>query len=118
MSKKKKLLDTVRDKIRFKHYSMSTEKTYMFWIKQYIVFHGKKHPIELKKVDIEEFLTYLATKRRVAPTTQNQAFSALLFLYREVLGIDMSLWNIQATLKSKINKKEMNRQDVKSLLDF
>ena len=94
--KKKKLLDVVRDKIRFKHYSMSTEKTYLFWIKQYIFFHDKKHPADLDKNDIEQFLTYLATKRKVAPTTQNQAFSALLFLYREVLGIDISEWNIQA----------------------
>ncbi len=94
--KKKKLLDVIRDKIRFKHYSMSTEKTYLFWIKQYIFFHDKKHPVDLGKKDIEHFLTYLATKRKVAPTTQNQAFSALLFLYREVLGIDMSEWNIQA----------------------
>ena len=94
--KKKKLLDVVRDKIRLKHYSMSTEKTYLFWIKQYIFFHDKKHPVDLGKKDIEHFLTYLATKRKVAPTTQNQAFSALLFLYREVLGIDMSEWNVQA----------------------
>jgi len=94
--KKKKLLDVVRDKIRLKHYSMSTEKTYLFWIKQYIFFHDKKHPVDLEKKDIEYFLTYLATKRKVAPTTQNQAFSALLFLYREVLGIDMNEWNIQA----------------------
>ena len=94
--KKKKLLDVIRDKIRFKHYSMSTERTYLFWIKQYILFHDKKHPADLDKNDIEHFLTYLATKRKVASTTQNQAFSALLFLYREVLGIDISEWNIQA----------------------
>ncbi len=94
--KKKKLLDIVRDKIRLKHYSVSTEKTYLFWIKQYIFFHDKKHPVDLGKEDIEHFLTHLATKRKVAPTTQNQAFSALLFLYRDVLGIDMSEWNIQA----------------------
>ena len=96
MSVKKKLLDIVRDKIRFKHYSISTEKTYVHWIKSYIFFHNKKHPIEMGKIEIEQFLTNLAVKNRVSPTTQNQAFSAILFLYKEVLGMDMSEWNIQA----------------------
>ena len=96
MAIKKKLLDLVRDKIRFKHYSYSTERTYIHWIKQYIFFHHKKHPVEMGKMEIENFLTFLATTKKVSPTTQNQAFSALLFLYKEVLGIDMSEWNIQA----------------------
>lgn len=93
---KKKLLDVVRDKIRFKHYSISTEKTYIFWIKHYIFFHQKRHPLDLGKKEIEDFLTFLAVTKKVSPTTQNQAFSALLFLYREVLGVDISTWNIQA----------------------
>jgi integron integrase len=93
---KKKLLDIVRDKIRFKHYSISTEKTYVFWIKHYIFFHDKRHPIDLGKKEIEDFLTFLAVTKKVSPTTQNQAFSALLFLYREILGVDVSTWNIQA----------------------
>ena len=96
MEVKKKLLDVVRDKIRVKHYSFSTEKTYIHWIKCYILFHNKKHPIDMEKDEIEEYLTSLAVKNRVSPTTQNQAFSAILFLYKEVLGIDMSEWNIQA----------------------
>ena len=96
MRVKKKLLDIVRDKIRFKHYSISTEKTYIHWIKHYIFFHNKKHPIEMGKAEIESFLTHLATTKRVSPTTQNQAFNAILFLYKEVLGIDTSEWNIQA----------------------
>ena len=93
---KKKLLDIVRDKIRFKHYSISTEKTYVFWIKHYIFFHQKRHPIDLGKKEIEDFLTFLAVTKKVSPTTKNQAFSALLFLYREVLGVDISTWNVQA----------------------
>jgi len=93
---KKKLLDLVRDKIRLKHYSYSTERTYVHWIKHYIFFHNKKHPIEMAKPEIEAFLTYLAVQKKVSPTTQNQAFSAILFLYKEVLGVDMSSWNIQA----------------------
>jgi len=96
MSQKKKLLDVVRDKIRVKHYSISTEKTYVHWIKSYILFHDKKHPLEMGKDEIEQYLTSLAVQSRVSPTTQNQAFSAILFLYREVLGMDMSDWDIQA----------------------
>ncbi len=96
MHVKKKLLDLVRDKIRFKHYSFSTERTYVYWIKQYILFHNKKHPVEMGKIELETYLTKLATKDRVSPTTQNQAFSAILFLYKEVLGIDTSEWNVQA----------------------
>lgn len=96
MGQKKKLLDILRDKIRVKHYSISTEKTYVHWIKSYILFHDKKHPIDMGKNEIEQYLTSLAVKNRVSPTTQNQAFSAILFLYREVLGIDMSEWDIQA----------------------
>ncbi|SFV55779.1 Integron integrase [hydrothermal vent metagenome] len=96
MEIKKKLLDIVRDKIRFKHYSYSTERTYIHWIKNYILFHNKKHPVEMAKREIEEYLTFLATQKHVSPTTQNQAFNAILFLYKEVLGIDTSEWNVQA----------------------
>jgi integron integrase len=96
MEVKKKLLDIVRDKIRFKHYSYSTERTYVHWIKQYIFFHDKKHPIEMAKREIEEYLTFLATKKNVSPSTQNQAFNAILFLYKEVLGLDTTEWDIQA----------------------
>ncbi|WP_373005062.1 integron integrase [Sulfurimonas sp.] len=96
MEVKKKLLDLVRDKIRFKHYSYSTERTYVHWIKHYILFHRKKHPIDMGKEEIEAYLTKLATSNNVSPTTQNQAFSAILFLYKEVLGVDVTKWNIQA----------------------
>ena len=68
-----------------KHYSIRTEKTYVTWIKRYIHFHGKRHPKEMGKAQIEAFLTALAVKRNVSAATQNQALSALLFLYREVL---------------------------------
>jgi len=96
MQVKRKLLDTVRDKIRFKHYSMSTEKTYVHWIKHYIFYHDKKHPKDMSTDEIEAYLTHLAVDKEVSPATQNQAFSALLFLYKEVLGLDISAWNIQA----------------------
>ncbi len=103
MQVKKKLLDIVREKIRVKHYSISTERTYIHWIKHYIFHHNKRHPIEMGKAEIEAFLTHLAVDRKVSPTTQNQAFSAILFLYKEVLGIDMREWNIQA-LRAKERK--------------
>ena len=76
---KKKLLDIVRDKIRFKHYSIKTEQSYLSWIKRYIFFHNKKHPKEMGKIEIEAFLTHLAVDKKVSPTTQNQAFSAVPF---------------------------------------
>lgn len=93
---KKKLLDQVREQIRVRHYSMKTEKTYIGWIKRYIFFHQKKHPIEMGKEEIEAFLTHLAVDRKVSATTQNQAFNAILFLYTQVLGIPLKDQNIQA----------------------
>ncbi len=81
----KKLLDQVRDAIRLKHYSQSTENTYVNWIRRYILFHNKCHPNEMGVPEIEAFLTHLAVKEKVSASTQNQAFSAILFLYRVVL---------------------------------
>ena len=72
MEQKKKLLDIVREKIRFKHYSISTEKTYIYWIKSYILFHNKRHPKEMSKPEIKSFLTSLAVKDKVAHSTQNK----------------------------------------------
>jgi integrase len=71
--------------MRFKHYSLRTERTYQEWIKRYIFFHTKRHPREMGAFEVERFLSDLATARKVAASTQNQAFNALLFLYREVL---------------------------------
>ena len=92
---KKKLLDIVREKIRLRHYSLKTEKAYIGWIKRYILFHDKKHPVEMGKKEIESFLTWLAVERNVSPSTQNQAFNALLFLYEQVLEIPLKNENIQ-----------------------
>jgi site-specific recombinase XerD len=84
-----RLLTRVRDRIRFKHYSLRTEEAYVDWIKRYIHFHDKRHPSELGAADVERFLTDLAVERNVASATQNQAKSAILFLYKEVLGIEL-----------------------------
>ncbi len=85
----KKLLDQVRDAIRLKHYSTSTENSYVNWIKRFVLFHNKRHPNEMGAREVEAFLTHLAVKEKVAASTQNQAFGALLFLYREVLKKDL-----------------------------
>ena len=99
----KKLLDILRDKIRVKHYSIRTEQVYIGWTKRYIIFHNKKHPKDMGKVQIEEFLTHLAVDCHVSPTTQNQAFNAILFLYEQVLYISLKEENIQA-LRAKERK--------------
>ena len=84
-----KLLDRVRDRARVKHYSIRTEKVYVDWIKRFILFHGKKHPEKMGAAEVEAFLSHLAVAGKVSASTQNQAKSALLFLYREVLEVDL-----------------------------
>lgn len=84
-----RLFDRIREVIRLKHYSLSTEKTYISWIKRYLLFHHMRHPREMGKKEIESFLSYLAIKGKVASSTQNQAFNAILFLYREVLDLEL-----------------------------
>ena len=84
-----KLIDQVRDAIRVRHYSIRTEEAYIQWIKRYIFFHNKKHPRAMGEAEITSFLTHLAVDKHVAASTQNQALSALLFLYKEVLGVEL-----------------------------
>jgi site-specific recombinase XerD len=98
-AEKKRLLDQVRDQLRLKNYAYRTEKSYLYWIKQYILFYNKRHPNEIGGPEIEQFLTYLATTKKVAASTQNQALSALLFLYREVLDLplDLTFQSVQAS---------------------
>lgn len=114
----KKLLDIMKDKIRFKHYSIKTEQSYIGWSKRYILYHNKRHPKDMGKVEIEQFLTYLATKQNVSPTTQNQAFNAILFLYEQVLNISLKNQNIQA-LRAKERKHipvVLTIEEVKSII--
>jgi len=84
-----RLLDRVRAALRARHYSRRTEKAYVHWIKRYIFFHGKRHPAEMGAAEVTAFLTALAVRDRVAASTQNQALNALLFLYREILGVEL-----------------------------
>ena len=83
------MLDQVRARLRAKHYSLRTEDSYLHWIRRFILFHGKKHPGSMGGVHVDAFLSNLATVGRVAASTQNQALSALLFLYREVLQVEL-----------------------------
>lgn len=86
---KKKLLDLVRDEIRLRHLSYHTEKAYVDWIKRYIHFHGMRHPEEMGEIEIRDFLTHLAVNGGVAQNTQNQALNALVFLYKNVLRVEL-----------------------------
>lgn len=83
---KPRLLDQVRDSLRRRHYSLRTEQVYVYWIRDFIVFHGKRHPSEMGATEVTEYLNHLARRRHVAAATQNQALSALLYLYERVLG--------------------------------
>ncbi len=86
---KPKLLDQVRGVLRRKHYSIRTEQSYVDWIKRFILFNAKRHPAQMGKPEVNAFLTHLATQRNVAASTQNQALSAILFLYRQVLELEL-----------------------------
>ena len=85
-----RLLDRVREEIRRLHYSSRTERAYVGWIRRYILYHGKRHPDSMGETEIKRFLTHLATARHVSASTQNQALSALLFLYHKVLGKEIA----------------------------
>jgi len=89
LQKPPRLLDQLRDKLRLKHYSIRTEAQYTQWVRRFILFHDKRHPRELGAKEVEMFLTHLAVEGKVAAATQNQALSALLFLYREVLEMNL-----------------------------
>lgn len=116
MAEPLKLLDQVRARLRLKHYAIRTEEAYVDWISRYIHFHQNRHPREMGVAEVEAFLTYLATERHVAASTQNQAFCALLFLYREVLNLPLDEKTIQpiwakrpAHLPVVLTKEEVNR---------
>ncbi len=80
-----KILEQIKEQIRIKHYSIRTEKSYVEWAKRFIIFNNKKHPLKMGEKEINDYLTFLAVKAKVAASTQNQALNAIIFLYREVL---------------------------------
>ncbi len=85
--KSTRLLDQLKEQIRYLHYSLRTEEAYVFWVKKFIFFHGKRHPRDMGQIEVEAFLTYLAVQRKVSVATHRQALSALLFLYQKVFGV-------------------------------
>ncbi len=112
-----KLLDRMRALLRTRHYSIRTEDTYVQWARRYILFHGKKHPSMMSAPEINEFLSWLAVERNVAASTQNQALSGILFLYREVLGEEVPWMNdlIRARRTARM-PVVLTRDEVRSLL--
>ncbi|MDL1897917.1 integron integrase [Anaerolineae bacterium CFX7] len=113
----RKLLDQVQDVIALKHYSPRTGETYSHWIKRFILFHGKRHPQEMGAPEIEQFLTHLATQENVAASTQNQALSALLFLYRDVLKRGLAFVNLNVRAeKPKLLPTVLTKQEAQTVL--
>jgi integron integrase len=113
---KPKLLDQVRDVIRRKHYSIRTEQAYIDWIKRFIIYHGKRHPGEMAEEEVAEFLTHLARHLNVAASTQNQALSALLFLYKEVLKHEIGwLQKVERAKKPPKLPVVLSRAEVKQI---
>jgi len=113
---KKKLLDQVRDVMRLKHYSLRTERTYCDWIARFIRFHQMRHPGEMREAEMSEFLTHLARSENVSASTQNQALSALLFLYKEVLKQEIGwLQNVERAKKSARLPIVLTRDEVHKL---
>jgi integron integrase len=112
-----KLLEQVRHLIRLRRYSIRTEQAYLHWIKQYILFHNKRHPSELGERELTQFLSHLAIDRKVAASTQNQALSALLFLYREVLKQPPDwLDDVERAKKPAKLPVVLTKQEVRSVL--
>lgn len=112
-----KLLDQVRGKIRLKHYSIRTEQAYVDWIKRFVLHFGKRHPRDLGAAELEQFLTHLAVAGKVAASTQNQAKSALLFLYKEVLALELPwLDNVAQAKAPKRLPVVLNRDEVQAVL--
>jgi len=114
-----KLLDRVREGLRLKNYSYRTEQTYIHWIKRYILFHNKRHPEEMGDKEIRAFLYHLAEKEQVAASTQNQAFSALLFLYRYVLSKELTVdFKSIGASRSKHLPTVLTKEETQKVIDY
>lgn len=117
MDAKPRLLDRVRERLRLKHYSYRTEQQYVAWIRRFILFHGKRHPAVMGGAEVEAFLSHLATQRGVSASTQNQALSALLFLYRGVLNIELPwLDNVVRAKRSQRVPVVLTKEEVRAVL--
>jgi integron integrase len=112
----KKLLDQLRDVIRLKHYAYRTEETYVQWVRRFILFHEKRHPREMGRAEIEAFLTDLAVRQQVAASTQNQALNAILFLYREVLNLEVAEVNAIRAKRSQYLPTVLTQQEARAVI--
>ena len=115
----KKLLDQLSDQLRTKHYSLRTEHTYTAWVRRFILFHNKKHPLSIGAPEINTFISHLALDEKVAASTQNQALSAIVFLYRHVLNIelDQTILNAVRPQKPKRIPTVLSKQEAKKVID-
>jgi integron integrase len=112
-----RLLDQLRERARYLHYSLRTEKAYLYWARLFIRWHGLRHPRDMGAAEVEAFLTMLATERRVSSSTHNQALSALLFLYKEVLALDLPWMNgLQRPAYARRIPTVLGRAEVSALL--
>lgn len=115
---KSRLLEEVRSAIRTRHYSIRTEKTYILWIKRFILFHGKRHPVDMGEPEITAFLTHLAVKKHVAASTHNQALSTILFLYQAIMGRDLEWLDDVVRAKRPVHiPTVLTRDEISSPLD-
>ena len=112
-----RLLDRVRETVRLHQYSYETEKAYVSWVRRFILFHGKRHPDDLGAQEVTAFLTDLAVTRKVSASTQNQALSAILFLYQKVLEVDLPwLQNVVRARRSRHVPTVLTRDEVRRVL--
>ncbi len=114
--KSSRLMDQVREVLRFHHYAYATEQAYVTWILRYIRFHKLTHPKDMGREEIEVFLSYLATSENVSASTQNQAFNAILFLYKQVLGVEIENIRARRATKPKRLPVVLSQEEVAALL--
>lgn len=118
-----RLLDQLRERIRYLHYSLQTEKAYLYWVRFFIRWHGRggvmRHPREMGSAEVEAFLNMLANERQISSSTHNQALSAILFLYREVLAVDLPwLKGLNRPAQKKRIPSVLTREEVATLFSF
>src|SRR5512138_603216 len=114
----KRLLEQAREILRAKHYSYRTEETYVDWMRRYILFHHKRHPAEMGAAEIQTFLIHLATERNIAASTQNQALSAVLFLYREVLHKEIEPVPLPSARRPERLPTVLTREEILHIIDY
>jgi integron integrase len=118
-----RLLDQLRERLRYLHYSLQTEKAYLYWVRFFIRWHGRggvmRHPRDMGAAEVEDFLNMITNERQVSPSTHNQALSAILFLYRQVLGVDLPWLNgLNRPAQNKRIPSVLTRDEVTALFSF